>query len=85
MAGIWDANPLAEAICKEPGSQWSEVGEDDLSGAKAALSLTSSFLICAYTLRFRKPSVCRSAELRQQTIPLATVIDSKLISYSRRS
>lgn len=85
MAGIRYANPLAKAICKETGSQWSEVGKDDLSVIKAVLSLTSSFLICAYTLRFRNPGIHRSAELRQQTIPLATVIDLKLISYYCRS
>lgn len=40
VARIRYANPLAKAICTEPGSQWSEVGKDDLSVIKAALSLT---------------------------------------------
>lgn len=61
VAGTCYANPLAKAICKETRSQWSEVGKDDLPVIKAVLSLTSSFLICAYTLR-----ICGSAELQQQ-------------------
>lgn len=75
MAGIRYANPLAKAICKETGSQWSEVGKDDLSVIKAVLPLTSSFLICAYMLRFSSRGIHRSAESQQQTIPLATVTD----------
>lgn len=63
VAGIWYANPLAKAICKETGSQWSEVGKDNLSVIKAVLSLTSSFLIYAYTLHFRNPGIPGSAEL----------------------
>lgn len=75
MAAIRYANPLAKAICKETGSQWSEVGKDDLSVIKAVLPLTSSFLISAYMLRFSSRGIHGSAESQQQTIPLATVID----------
>lgn len=84
MARIQYANPLAKAICKETGSQWSEVGKDNLSVIKTVLSL-KIFLICAYILHFKNPNISGSAELQQQTSPLAAVIDLKLISYYCRS
>lgn len=76
---------LLKPFAKRMGSQRSEVGKDDLPVIKAVPSLTRSFLICAYTPRFRNPGIRGSAELRQQTVPLATVIDLRLISYSCRS
>lgn len=85
MARIQYANPLAKAICKETGSQWSEVGKVNLSVIKTVLSLKIFFFICAYILHFKNPNIGESAELQQQTSPLAAVIDLKLISYYCRS
>lgn len=63
----------------------------DLSGQRWGKTICLLLKLCClswvpswsvlHTLCFGNPGICGSAELWQQTIPLATVTDLKLISY----